>query len=68
MLVVGCSIWIKTAARGKQSASLDQTRREGNSIISDLAAHPRAFDWQAAFPEVFARGAYRMSRGRGAGA
>jgi hypothetical protein len=34
----------------------DHTIREGNSIISDLSAHPKAFDWQTAFPEVFARG------------
>jgi hypothetical protein len=34
--------------------SLDHTIREGNSIISDPAVHPKAFDWQAAFPEVFA--------------
>jgi hypothetical protein len=34
----------------------DHTIREGNSIISDPAAHPKAFDWQAAFPEVFAQG------------
>jgi hypothetical protein len=48
------SLWIKTAARGKRLTSLDHTIREGNSIISDKAVHPKAFDWQAAFPEVFA--------------
>src|ERR1019366_5731276 len=47
------SLWIKTAARGKRLTSLDHTIREGNSIISDPAVHPKAFDWQAAFPEVF---------------
>jgi hypothetical protein len=51
------SLWIKTAARGKQLASLDHTIREGNSVISDPAVHPKAFDWQAAFPEVFAQAA-----------
>ena len=50
------SLWIKTAARGKQLTSLDHTTREGNSIISDPAVHPKAFDWQAAFPEAFAQG------------
>jgi hypothetical protein len=39
------SLWIKTAARGKRLTSLDHTIREGNSIISDRAAHPKAFDW-----------------------
>ena len=52
------SLWIKTAARGKQLTSLDRTIREGNSVVSDPAVHPRAFDWQAAFPEVFARGGF----------
>ena len=52
------SLWIKTAARGKRLTSLDHTIREGNSIISDRAVHPKAFDWQAAFPEVFAQGGF----------
>ncbi len=38
--------------------SLDHTIREGNSVISDLAVHPKAFDWQGAFPEVFAQGGF----------
>ncbi len=52
------SLWIKTAARGKQLTSLDHTIRVGNSVVSDPAVHPRAFDWQAAFPEVFANGGF----------
>jgi hypothetical protein len=52
------SLWIKTAARDKRLTSLDHTIREGNSIISDKAVHPKAFDWQAAFPEVFAQGGF----------
>ena len=52
------SLWIKTAARGKQLTSLDHTIREGNSIISNKAVHPKALDWQAAFPEVFAQGGF----------
>ena len=52
------SLWIKTAARGKQLTSLDHTIREGNSVISDPAVHPKAFDWQAAFPEVFSQGGF----------
>jgi SAM-dependent methyltransferase len=54
------SLWIKTAARGKRLTSLDHTIREGNSIISDKAVHPKAFDWQAAFPEVFAQGGFHV--------
>ncbi len=52
------SLWIKTAARGKRLTSLDHTIGEGNSVISHPAVHPKAFDWQAAFPEVFAQGGF----------
>lgn len=52
------SLWIKTATHGKALTSLGRTIREGNSIISDPAVHPKAFDWQAAFPEVFAQGGF----------
>ena len=52
------SLWIKTAARGKVLTSLDHTIREGNSVISDPSVHPKALDWQAAFPEVFAQGGF----------
>jgi hypothetical protein len=33
-------------------SSLEHTIREGNSVISDPAVQPKAFDWQAAFPEL----------------
>ncbi len=52
------SLWIKTAARGKALTSLDHTIREGNSVVHDPAVHPKAFDWQAAFPEVVAQGGF----------
>jgi hypothetical protein len=52
------SLWIKTAARGKQLTSLDHTICEGNSVVNDPEVHPRAFDWQAAFPEVFGQGGF----------
>jgi hypothetical protein len=55
------SLWIKTAARGKQLTSLDHTIREGNSVVSDRAARPKAFDWQAAFPEVFSQGGFELA-------
>jgi hypothetical protein len=35
----------------QQLTRLDHTLREGNNVISDPAVHPRAFDWQAAFPD-----------------
>jgi hypothetical protein len=52
------SLWIKTAVHGKALTSLDHSIREGNSVVSDPAVHPRAFDWQTAFPEVFAQGGF----------
>ncbi len=52
------SLWIKTAALGKALTSLDHTIREGNSVVSDPGVHPKAFDWQAAFPEVFELGGF----------
>jgi hypothetical protein len=48
------SLWIKTAAKAKELTGLDHTLRVGNSIVADLAIDPRAFDWRAEFPEVFA--------------
>lgn len=52
------SLWIKTAARGKVLTSLDHTIRVGNSVVTDPDVHPRAFDWRAAFPEVFEQGGF----------
>ena len=52
------SLWIKTAQRGKVLTSLDHTIRVGNSIVGDPALDPKAFDWQAAFPEVVAAGGF----------
>jgi hypothetical protein len=52
------SLWIKTAQRGKVLTSLDHSIRVGNSVIADPSVHPRALDWQAAFPEVFEQGGF----------
>jgi hypothetical protein len=52
------SLWIKTAERGKALTSLDHPIRVGNSVVADVNVHPRAFDWRAAFPEVFSRGGF----------
>jgi hypothetical protein len=52
------SLWIKTARRGKVLTSLDHNIRVGNSVIADPTVHPRAFNWQAAFPEVFDQGGF----------
>ncbi len=52
------SLWIKTAVKGKELTSLDHNIRVGNSVISDPAVDAKAFDWQAAFPEVFEEGGF----------
>ncbi len=52
------SLWIKTAQRGKPLTSLDHPIRVGNSVIADRAVHPKAFEWRAAFPEVFEQGGF----------
>jgi hypothetical protein len=52
------SLWIKTAEAGKTLTSLDETVRVGNSIVADPAIDPRAFDWQATFPQVFKDGGF----------
>ena len=52
------SLWIKTAQRGKALTSLDHSIRVGNSVVSDASVHPKALDWQAAFPEVFQQGGF----------
>ena len=52
------SLWIKTAQRGKPLTSLEHTIREGNSVVDDRAFDARAFDWRAAFPEVFNEGGF----------
>jgi type I restriction-modification system DNA methylase subunit len=52
------SLWIKTAMRGKVLTSLDHTVREGNSVVNDPTVHPKAFDWEVMFPEVFEQGGF----------
>ncbi len=52
------SLWLKTARRQYRLKSLDHTIRAGNSIIHDAAASDRPLAWNAAFPEVFARGGF----------
>ncbi len=52
------SCWIKTAEFGKVLTSLDHNIIIGNSVVSDPAVHPKALDWHAAFPKVFAAGGF----------
>ena len=52
------SLWVKTAARRKVLTSLDKTICQGNSVIHDGDVHPKAFNWETAFPEVFGQGGF----------
>lgn len=38
--------------------ALEENLRTGDALVDDEAASPRAFDWRAAFPLVFARGGF----------
>ncbi|MGI4735737.1 MAG: Eco57I restriction-modification methylase domain-containing protein [Janthinobacterium lividum] len=53
------SLWLQTANPGRPLTSLDHSIRCGNSLIADpVVASDRAFDWTAAFPEVFRTGGF----------
>lgn len=52
------SCWIKTAEHGEKLSRLDGKIVQGNSVVSDPAFSPDAFDWPARFPEVFAAGGF----------
>ena len=59
------SLWLKTAKRGKELASLDHTIRVGDSLIEDsnYAYLDRGFTWNTAFPEVFSSGGFDVVLG-----
>ncbi len=52
------SLWLRTAQRGRKLTNLSDKIKVGNSLISDGSVDDRAFDWQAEFPDVFARGGF----------
>jgi hypothetical protein len=66
------SLWLHTARAEQPLSSLDNTVKVGNSLVdlslhqrheaaplsADALARIRPFDWQAEFPEVFARGGF----------
>lgn len=64
------ALWLHTARSNKPLSSLDDHIRDGNSLIgpeffTGLAPYTaeqqeriNAFDWQSAFPDVFARGGF----------
>ena len=53
------ALWLRTAKPHRKLTSLNNNIRCGNSLISDPAiAGDKAFDWQAEFPKVFAKGGF----------
>ncbi len=57
------SLWLKTAQPRQPLTTLDHNIRVGNSIVDDAAVHPRAFDWDTAFPEIAAAGGFDITVG-----
>ena len=52
------ALWIRTAEVGRTLADLSENIRCGNSLVDDPHVDPRAFDWERAFPRVFAEGKF----------
>ncbi len=53
------ALWLRTAKPHRKLNSLNDNIKCGNSLISDPAiAGDKAFDWQAEFPQVFAKGGF----------
>lgn len=52
------SLWLKTANKSVPLSDLSQNIRRGDSLISDKTVAPLAFEWEKAFPEVFAKGGF----------
>ncbi|MGH6822902.1 MAG: Eco57I restriction-modification methylase domain-containing protein, partial [Methylocella sp.] len=57
------ALWLKTAKRGKLLQDLGASIKCGNSLIADKNEHGRAFNWQAQFPDIFARGGFDIVLG-----
>ena len=53
------SLWLRTAKPHRKLNSLNDNIKCGNSLIDDPAiAGEKAFNWQAEFPKVFAKGGF----------
>ena len=53
------SLWLRTAQPRRKLNNLNDNIKCGNSLIDDPAvAGDKAFNWQAAFPQVFAKGGF----------
>ena len=53
------SLWLRTAQPRRKLNNLNDNIQCGNSLIDDPAvAGDKAFNWQTAFPQVFAKGGF----------
>jgi type I restriction-modification system DNA methylase subunit len=53
------SLWLRTAQPNRKLNDLNNNIKCGNSLIDDPAiAGDKAFNWQAAFPQVFEKGGF----------
>lgn len=52
------SLWLKTARRKHRLQNLEATIKPGDSLIDDSKYTREPFEWQAAFPDVFAQGGF----------
>ena len=52
------SLWLKTARKDRELASLDDSIKCGNSIIDAPSIAPNAFNWNKAFPEIMNAGGF----------
>ncbi len=53
------ALWLRTAEPNRKLSSLNNNIKCGNSLISDPEiAGDKAFNWQAEFPQVFAKGGF----------
>jgi type I restriction-modification system DNA methylase subunit len=57
------SLWLQTAQQGKTLIDLNENIKVGNSIVDDGSLCDFPFNWQDAFPEVFARGGFDVVLG-----
>lgn len=53
------SLWLRTAQPNRKLNDLNSNIKCGNSLIDDpIVAGDKAFNWQEAFPQVFAKGGF----------
>ncbi len=52
------SLWLKTARQKHRLASLDETVRDGNSLIADVKYAERPFKWNGRFADIANQGGF----------